>query len=82
MPGARLGLIVPKRLARRATERNRMKRALREEFRQRVSGMPALDVVVRVVRVAAGHELRADLATLMDRLTRKAARCAGGNRVG
>lgn len=47
---ARLGLIVGKRVVRRAVDRNRAKRLIRESFRQR-EGLPAMDIVVRVVGV-------------------------------
>lgn len=45
---ARLGLIVGKRVLKRAVDRNRAKRLIRESFRQRVD-MPAVDVVVRLI---------------------------------
>lgn len=45
---ARLGLIVGKRVLKRAVDRNRAKRVIRESFRQRVD-MPPVDVVVRLV---------------------------------
>ena len=46
--GARLGLIVGKRLLRRAVDRNRAKRVIREAFRQHEE-LPAMDMVVRLV---------------------------------
>lgn len=45
---ARLGLIVAKRVLRRAVDRNRAKRVIRESFRQRCD-LPQLDVVVRLL---------------------------------
>ncbi len=45
---SRLGMIVAKRVVRRAVGRNRVKRMIRESFRQRAS-LPAADLVVRVV---------------------------------
>lgn len=45
---ARLGLIVGKRLLRRAVDRNRTKRLIRESFRRRTD-LPAMDIVVRMV---------------------------------
>lgn len=45
---SRLGLIVAKRVLRRAVDRNRAKRVLREAFRLR-QGTMAVDVVVRLV---------------------------------
>src|SRR5262249_2233430 len=49
-PGARLGLVIPKRWARRAVERNLVKRQLREAFRQLAATLPAEDFVFRLVR--------------------------------
>ncbi len=46
---ARLGLVVPKRLARKAVLRNRIKRILREAFRHRSANLPAVDLVIRLV---------------------------------
>ena len=45
---ARLGLVVGKRLLRRAVDRNRAKRVIREAFRQHAD-LPAMDMVVRLV---------------------------------
>ena len=49
---ARLGLVVGKRMLRRAVDRNRAKRVIRESFRQ-AGGLPAMDIVVRVAAPAA-----------------------------
>jgi ribonuclease P protein component len=46
---ARLGLIVGKRQLRRAIDRNRLKRVLRETFRLRRVVLPAVDVLVQLV---------------------------------
>ena len=48
--GARLGLIVPKRLARAATLRNAIKRQGREAFRLLADGVPPRDLVLRLTR--------------------------------
>jgi len=45
-PLARLGLAVSRRLARRAVDRNRLKRLVRESFRHHRLDLPALDFVV------------------------------------
>lgn len=42
----RLGLAVPRRVARRAVVRNRLKRRIRESFRHHAEGLAGLDVVV------------------------------------
>lgn len=46
--GARLGLIVPKRLVKRAVLRNLLKRLAREAFRQSQASLPPLDFVLRL----------------------------------
>lgn len=48
--GARLGLVFPKRLARRAVLRNLLKRLARESFRAVSGGLPAVDAVLRLVK--------------------------------
>lgn len=62
---ARLGWIVPKRLARAASLRNAIKRQGREAFRLMAGGIPAGDLVLRLKRPLAG--IRA-----ADKLQRKA----------
>lgn len=44
---ARLGIVVGKRVIKRAVGRNRAKRIIRESFRL-TAGLPAMDIVVRV----------------------------------
>ncbi len=51
--GARLGLIVGKRQLKRAVDRNRVKRVLRETFRMRRAILPAYDIVVQLADRAA-----------------------------
>lgn len=54
---SRLGLIVAKRVLRRAVDRNRAKRVIRESFRKRCD-LPALDIVVRLTeprRISLAH---------------------------
>jgi len=78
-PAPRLGMVVPKRLLRLAVLRNAVKRQAREAFRQRASGLPAVDVVLRLGRKpVAGtadfkHAARRDIDALL-------ARCAGETR--
>lgn len=45
---ARLGVVVGKKVARRAVARNYMKRVMREVFRQHQSEIANLDIVARV----------------------------------
>lgn len=53
MGHARLGLVVGKRHARRAVERNRIKRVIRESFRAALPRLPAHDIVVLPARGVA-----------------------------
>lgn len=73
LPSARLGVVVAKRLARRAVERNLVKRITREIFRMHRTPLPCLDLVVRLsapVGAASRAEIRADLLHLLGRLPR------------
>lgn len=66
---ARLGLVVGKRMIKRAVGRNRAKRVIRESFRLS-SGLPAMDIVVRVVQ--AGPVCRPDADWLFLNVARRA----------
>ena len=68
---ARLGLAVSKRVSKRAVERNRIKRLVRESFRRARLHMPPIDLVVRAREAAAGvpgSELLAEIDALWRRL--------------
>jgi len=68
---ARLGLAVSKRVSKRAVERNRIKRLLRESFRRVRSQLPPLDLMVMAREQAAGvpgPELLAELDALWRRI--------------
>ena len=68
---ARLGLTISKRVSKRAVERNRIKRLLRESFRRVRSQLPPLDLVVMAREQAAGvpgPELLAEIDALWRRL--------------
>lgn len=74
---ARLGIVVAKKLARRAVVRNRLKRQAREVFRHCRSGLPALDVVLRLIRPlpnaawsSVKAQIRGEIETLFARLPR------------
>jgi ribonuclease P protein component len=74
MDHPRLGLIVPRRHVKRAVERNRIKRQIRECFRESQAVLPPLDIVVMTHAAASGCEkaqLRASLAQGFEDLTRK-----------
>lgn len=72
-PGARLGIAVPKRVAKRAVERNRIRRIVRESFRH-CRGQLATGDYVLVAQPAACNapapNLRTELAGLWDRASR------------
>lgn len=65
--GARLGLTIPKKLAPRACDRNRLKRHIRESFRNHRHRLPAVDIVISArpgAQRAAAPEIRAHLEQL------------------
>lgn len=70
---ARLGLVVGKKLLKRAVDRNRLKRIVRERFRIRRANLPVCDLVVRLAVKPVPFDnkaLMADIDTLLDRLSR------------
>ena len=71
---ARLGVVVAKKLAKRANTRNLVKRIARELFRRHRESLPALDMVVRLqapVAKATRAELNQDLLALLQKLPRQ-----------
>jgi ribonuclease P protein component len=70
---ARLGLIVPRRYG-NAVARNRLKRWIRESFRQRHAGWPNFDIVAMPrldAPPAEFSQVDADLAALGEALAKK-----------
>jgi len=70
---ARLGVVVAKKLARRAVLRNLIKRMARELFRHTRETLPCHDLILRLNAPALTvkkAELRADMAVLLKRLPR------------
>lgn len=68
---ARLGLAISKRVSKRAVERNRIKRLLRESFRRVRHQLPAVDMMVMAREQASGKpgpELLAELEGLWKKL--------------
>ena len=68
---ARLGVVVAKRFAKQANQRNLVKRIVREQFRRRRATLPALDLVVRLNAPLAGATramINDDIVQLLDRL--------------
>jgi len=71
---ARLGLAIAKKRARRAVDRNRIKRVARESFRQVQSDLGGRHVVVMnrdAAAAAKNRELRASLDALWSKLLRQ-----------
>lgn len=67
--GPRLGITVPKARIRRAHDRNRIKRLIRESYRRRQHDLPGLDIVVSANRIdpaVSGPELLLALNALFD----------------
>jgi len=75
----RLGLVVGKKVSRRAVDRNRIKRVIREAFRQLAPEMAKLDIVV-LARAAAitqsGSSLITQLTNLLGRVETKCAKAS------
>lgn len=71
---ARLGQAVSRRVSKRAVDRNRIKRIVRESFRHARAGLPAVDVLIVADVQAAAHSraaLRAELDQLWLRLRQR-----------
>lgn len=72
--GARLGLVIAKKFARRAVLRNLLKRIGREAFRHARPGLPSRDLVLRLARPlpqadrAARRAWRVEIDGLLARL--------------
>lgn len=73
MHGARLGLIVAKRVVPRAHDRNRHKRVCREQFRLARSQLPAVDLVVQVLAPMTNRALVEALRTGLIEIDKKIA---------
>jgi ribonuclease P protein component len=77
---ARLGLAISKRVSKRAVERNRIKRLLRESFRRVRHQLPAVDMMVMAREQAAGvpgPQLLAELDGLWKKLLASHAATSG-----
>jgi ribonuclease P protein component len=69
--GARLGLAISKKHARRSVDRNQIRRIAREAFRARRHALPLVDIIVLSragVAAADNAELRAELDRLLEDL--------------
>jgi ribonuclease P protein component len=70
----RLGVIVGKKTAKRAVQRNYMKRTVRELFRHEQMGLGAVDILVRPLKAYTHSdfvEVQAEFKTLLDKLHRR-----------
>lgn len=75
----RLGLVAARKNIRRAVDRNRIKRVIRESFRQQRNALPPCDFVIMIRNTAGSRSpvaLQASLAHHWQRITRKQATCA------
>jgi ribonuclease P protein component len=78
-PDARLGIAVSRKVSKSAVERNRIKRVVRDNFRHRRAGLPAMDIVV-MARPAAAQAERRDIAESLERHFDRIERtCAGSH---
>lgn len=68
MRDARLGLVVTKKGNRTAVRRNRIKRLIREQFRQRKNEMPGYDIVIQVFAEIEDERLLRSLDDLFGEL--------------
>lgn len=71
---ARIGLVVAKKLARRAVQRNLVKRIGRDVFRHAQAGLPAHDLVLRLsakLDTVTRRMMRDDMISLLGRLPKK-----------
>ena len=70
---ARLGLVVGKKLLKRAVDRNRVKRVIREQFRRLRPQLPPVDLVVRLAVKPGPLDAKAlvgDFLALLEKLQR------------
>ena len=73
----RLGLTVAKRYVKKANQRNRIKRVIRDNFRLHQHDLPAVDIVVLVRNGVLDME-NAELKNLVEKLWRKLSRRYNG----
>ena len=74
---ARLGVVVGKKLLKRAVDRNRFKRIIREQFRRERPNLPACDLIVRLAVKPApldGKLVAGDFLALLEKLRRTCAK--------
>lgn len=64
----RLGMVIAKRFANRAIDRNRVRRCIRESFRANRSTLPPCDVVVQLIDAPGSADLGESLRSIWSRL--------------
>jgi ribonuclease P protein component len=64
----RLGMVIAKRFANRAVDRNRVKRCIRESFRANRSTLPPYDVVVQLIDAPGSTDLGESLCSIWGHL--------------
>jgi ribonuclease P protein component len=69
---ARMGVAISRRVSKRAVDRNRIRRTIRESFRRQRAALPAIDVLV-IARSLAAQQINAALRADLDTLWRKLA---------
>ena len=64
----RLGMVIAKRFAKRAVDRNRIKRRIRESFRAQWPTLPSCDVIVQLIDAPDSGDLGESLHSIWDRV--------------
>jgi ribonuclease P protein component len=76
--GPRLGIVISRKAARTAVARNRVKRQIRESFRQSQAALGSIDIVVigrPGIAQQGNRELTRSLETLWKKLIKKCVAC-------
>ena len=71
---ARLGVVVGKKIAKRAVRRNYMKRTLRELFRHEAASLGAVDLLVRPLKLYSRGDFESvsqEFHAMLERLRRR-----------
>jgi len=74
MPHARLGMVIAKKYLRKAVDRNRLKRQIRESFRyfkQQLSGMDVVVLLRADIRKVSNPQLRTQLVQGWEQVVRQ-----------
>lgn len=74
---ARLGVVVGKKLLKKAVDRNRIKRIVREQFRRERPSLPACDLIIRLAVKPTpldGKLVAGDFLALLEKLRRTCAK--------